>query len=108
MRVCSFLLLLLVAAPAFAQTGYTWRGGGGSWFSDGNWSPSGVPGVAATAYVESGRPALVRDTTVARLVLDAAGLAGAGNLTVTDSLIRSCDCHVSVQMAGLETPTSGP
>ncbi|MEM8560431.1 MAG: hypothetical protein AAGG50_21620, partial [Bacteroidota bacterium] len=62
MRFCSLLLLLLVAAPTFAQTGYTWRGGDGSWFSDANWSPSGIPGVADTAYVESGRPDLVRDT----------------------------------------------
>ncbi|MEO0856845.1 MAG: T9SS type A sorting domain-containing protein [Bacteroidota bacterium] len=87
MRLCSLLLLLLVAAPAFAQTGYTWRGGDGSWFSDVNWSPSGIPGVVDTAYVESGRPDLVRDTTVARLVLDADALDGDGNLTVTDSLV---------------------
>ena len=47
-------LLALAAAPAVAQTTYTWNGGTGNWTNSANWTPNtGFPGNADTAIINS-------------------------------------------------------
>ncbi|MEM7787418.1 MAG: T9SS type A sorting domain-containing protein [Bacteroidota bacterium] len=86
MRFASLALVLLLALPASGQTVYTWGGGSGDWFSESNWSPSGIPGAGDTALITSGSPEVSRDTTVATVEFGGASLDGDGTLTVTASM----------------------
>jgi hypothetical protein len=78
------LLLVLLAAPAAAQTTYSWNGANpGDWATPTNWLPNGVPGSADAVVIGSGQPVLSADATVADATLNGGALSGDGNLTVT-------------------------
>src|SRR5690625_700456 len=86
----SFLIpiLLLVAAPATAQTTYTWTGTTGSWNDPVRWEPNGVPGAGDIVSISSGTATLSGNTTVASLHLSNQGtISGDGDLTITESMV---------------------
>ena len=86
----SFLIpiLLLVAAPATAQTTYTWTGTTGSWNDPVRWEPNGVPGADDIVNISSGTATLSGNTTVASLHLSNQGtISGDGDLTITESMV---------------------
>ncbi len=92
------LLTLFVAALApltSAQTRYVWNGGNGAWGEAARWTPEGVPAAADTAVIGpvgatfASTVLIGSDVTVAGLVIQSggngAGIAGEGDLTITDS-----------------------
>ena len=83
-RVLPLALLLVLAAPAAAQTAYV-RTAAGNWSNADAWSPVGVPGPGDSADLNGRTVTLDVDANVATLVLpDAASfLQGTGDLTIT-------------------------
>ena len=55
------LVLTILSLPQIllGQTTYTWIGDNSSWNASFNWSPSGVPGPADTAVVETGTTMII-------------------------------------------------
>src|SRR5690625_2879272 len=83
----SFLIpiLLLVAAPATAQTTYTWTGTTGSWNDPVRWEPNGVPGAGDIVNISSGTATLGDlEAVEAEVGLRAAALLGGARPRVID------------------------
>ena len=80
-----FLLLFLFFSTVLsAQTTYT--SNGGDWFNAATWTPSGIPGAADTAIINTGTTTITDNVTVGGLYMSAGTISGDSNLTVTDSL----------------------
>src|SRR5690606_17927612 len=61
----------------------TWQGATGDWMVDGNWNPSGVPGIGDRAIIQNGNAGLAVAAQITNLSITGGTLSGAGTLTVT-------------------------
>jgi hypothetical protein len=95
MRTSNFtiILILLIAAAGIAQVKYTWTGGSGSWQTASNWNPSGVPGIADTAVINSGTLTNDQSVTVAGLFQNGGTINGTGNISITANFIWGSGIH---------------
>ena len=68
-------------------TNYTWTGAVSSdWFTAGNWTPNGVPGVLDNATLAIGSTiSLSSGVSINNLTVSSGTISGAGKLTVTNS-----------------------
>jgi fibronectin-binding autotransporter adhesin len=90
----TIILILLIAAAGFAQVKYTWTGGSGSWQTASNWNPSGVPGIADTAVINSGT--VTNDQWQLQLqgyYQNAGTINGTGNISITAKFIWVSGTH---------------
>ena len=79
------LVLTILSLPQIllGQTTYTWIGDNSSWNASFNWSPSGVPGPADTAVVETGTTMIIdSDVEVGGFRMSDGILTGTSSLTV--------------------------
>lgn len=108
-RLSFLALLVLTAAPASAQTTYTWTSTTGPWNEAIRWSPEGVPGAEDLVYISSGTVTLSGNMTVADLFLSNTGtITGNADLTITNSLAWSAAGPGITSFGGTGTVTVAP
>lgn len=90
------ILLATIAAgtPAAAQQTYTWKGNTANWATSSEWNPSGIPGAADKAIINSGTVIVSDSRTVSELTLALGIITGNGTLTIADSATWT-DGHMS-------------
>ena len=73
----------IIVLPNVAGTNYTWVGGISSdWFTAGNWSPAGVPGISDEANINNSTVSLSTGAAIGFLNLTSGTINGSGQLMV--------------------------
>ncbi len=101
------IIIFLIAATGFAQVKYTWNGSTGSWQTASNWNPSGVPGIADTAVINSGTVTTDQAVTVAGIFQNGGIINGAGNINMTAKFIWESGTHGGTGTTTIASSGSG-
>ncbi|HEY0256202.1 MAG TPA: autotransporter-associated beta strand repeat-containing protein, partial [Candidatus Methylacidiphilales bacterium] len=97
------LLAAAMAYPALGQTTYTWQlPGAGTWSTTGNWSPSGAPGAADTANINTTTVMTTGSGIGSTITYDS---ASTGTLTNLNMVNTTTNASTVLQLAKVLTIT---